>query len=121
MSRFLQIDHVQIAIPAGSEQRAREFYTGILEFDEMPKPLELADRGGAWFRSGSVALHLGIDQEFQPAKKAHPALLCTDYDGLIAHLGRKGVTVIPGEHLFRGKAHCYIADPFGNRIELIAS
>ncbi len=108
-------------MPAGEEGRAREFYVGILGLEETPKPPELAKRGGAWFRSGTVLLHLGVDAEFHPAKKAHPAFRCSDYDKLVQHLETQGVRVTPDEIPFEGKAHCYVADPFGNRIELIAA
>lgn len=114
------LDHVQLAMPAGEEDRARDFYVGLLGLQEVAKPAELADRGGCWFRSEEVDVHLGVDTDFKPAKKAHPAFRCTDYDGFIKRLSDLGVRVAPGEVPFGGKAHCYVADPFGNRIELIA-
>jgi catechol 2,3-dioxygenase-like lactoylglutathione lyase family enzyme len=73
-----QLDHVQLAIPRGSEDVARAFYVDVLGFEEVPKPAELAVRGGAWFRSGAITLHLGIDNAFTPATKAHPAFRCDD-------------------------------------------
>jgi catechol 2,3-dioxygenase-like lactoylglutathione lyase family enzyme len=117
---FSRIDHIQLAMPAGEEHRARDFYAGMLGMQELPKPPELAARGGAWFRSGRVNIHLGVDPDFHPAKKAHPAFQCTNYDALVASLREHGATIVPDEHLFDGSAHCYISDPFGNRIELIA-
>jgi aminoglycoside 6'-N-acetyltransferase I len=115
------IDHVQVAIPSGEEERAREFYSGILGFQEVPKPPDLAARGGAWFRSGNkIVVHLGIDPGFQPATKAHIAFRCADYAGLLQRLQIHGVAIVPDERLFEGRAHCYVADPFGNRIELVA-
>jgi catechol 2,3-dioxygenase-like lactoylglutathione lyase family enzyme len=117
-SRFT-LDHVQIAMPAGEEASARAFYNQVLGFEEVPKPPELAKRGGAWFRAGAVSLHLGVDEAFVPAKKAHPALRCANYDALIIRLRALGVSVIDDPLPFEGKRHCYIADPFGNRIEII--
>lgn len=119
MTPFRAIDHVQLAMPAGEEDEARSFYAGVLGFEEVAKPAELASRGGAWFRSGDVAIHLGVDPEFRPARKAHPALRCDDYADLLERLERCGVGVVRDAVPFEGKAHCYIADPFGNRLELI--
>jgi aminoglycoside 6'-N-acetyltransferase I len=118
---FVRIDHVQLAIPPGEEERARAFYVGILGLEEVPKPPELAKRGGAWFQSGDkVAVHVGIDPKFHPAMKAHVAFRCADYDGSLERLRSRGVPIVPDERRFDGRAHCYIADPFGNRIELVA-
>ncbi len=118
--RVKRLDHVQLAMPAGGEQQARVFYGGMLGFEEIPKPPELSERGGCWFRSGDAHIHLGVDTQFRPAKKAHPALRCGDYNAFIKRLSEHGVEVSPSEDLFDGKPHCYVADPFGNRIELIA-
>ncbi|HVS45435.1 MAG TPA: VOC family protein [Verrucomicrobiae bacterium] len=115
------VDHVQLAMPAGQEDAARGFYGGILGFDERPKPPEFAKRGGVWFQCGEIALHLGVEEPFVPAKKAHPALRCAGFDRFLKHLAAHGVEVRPDDHPFEGKRHCYIADPFGNRIELIES
>lgn len=79
----------------------------------------LAKRGGAWFRSGHVSLHLGVDEAFTPAKRAHPAIKCVDYQGLLKRLRACGIVAIPDPLPFEGRPHCYIADPFGNRIELM--
>jgi catechol 2,3-dioxygenase-like lactoylglutathione lyase family enzyme len=111
---------VQVAIPPNGEDRARAFYVELLGFDEIPKPPELADRGGVWLRSADVNLHLGADQDFRPARKAHPALRCDDYDALLQRLAANGIIVNRDEREFEGKAHCYVRDPFGNRIELMA-
>ncbi len=115
------IDHVQLAMPPGREDDARAFFVGALEFIEIPKPPELAQRGGAWFTSGAVTLHVGVDPTFVPAKKAHPALRCSEYERVITRLRERGVVVTPDPLPFDGHDHCYIDDPFGNRIELIAS
>jgi len=116
---FSRLDHVQLAIPRDGEEKARAFYVGILGFEEIPKPPELAKRGGAWFRIGNVSLHLGVDDPFTPAKKAHPALRCENYEALIHKMTDHGIKVTPDELPFEGRPHCYVSDPFGNRIELI--
>ena len=87
---FIAIDHVQLAMPPGEEQKARDFYEGLLGMKEVPKPPELARRGGCWFESGGVQLHLGVESDFRPAKKAHPALLCLDYAAAAAAIARSG-------------------------------
>jgi catechol 2,3-dioxygenase-like lactoylglutathione lyase family enzyme len=118
MNVFTAIDHVQLAMPRGEEEKARAFYCGVLGMTEIAKPAELAKRGGCWFASGDVQVHLGVEDEFRPAKKAHPALRCGNYEELTAKLRGAGVdttldTTIPGVR------RCYIQDGFGNRIELI--
>src|SRR5581483_3541878 len=115
---FIAIDHVQLAMPSGQEGIARRFYRDLLGMAEIQKPLELATRGGCWFESGSVQIHLGVEKDFRPAKKAHPAVRCRNYPALTEHLRSNGCEVhevvdIPGV------LRCYIHDPFGNRIELI--
>lgn len=116
---FRSIDHVQLAMPAGEEQRARAFYAQLLGMIEVTKPAALRDRGGAWFQSGSVQLHLGVEAGFAPARKAHPALRCTDYDVLISRLHEAGCVLTAAGTLEDGAPHAYVADPFGNRLELI--
>lgn len=113
------IDHVQLAMPPGSEQQARSFYGDALGMAELPKPPELRGRGGVWFQSANVFVHLGVADDFHPATKAHPAFRCTAYDALIERLRARGIAIALDDHLTDGRAHCYIADPFGNRIELI--
>jgi catechol 2,3-dioxygenase-like lactoylglutathione lyase family enzyme len=112
------IEHIQLAMPAGQEGAARKFYSGLLGIPEVPKPPELAKRGGAWFESGPVKVHLGIDPDFRPARKAHPGLLVRDLSLLVRKLREAGVQVVEAEAL-PGWTHVYIADPFGNRIELM--
>ncbi len=116
---FVRLDHLQLAIPAGGEGRARTFYVDIVGLEEIPKPDELKKRGGLWLRSGEIKVHLGIDKEFAPATKAHPAFRCSDYDGLLKRFESRSVAVVHAEQPFEGKRHCYVLDPFGNRIELI--
>jgi catechol 2,3-dioxygenase-like lactoylglutathione lyase family enzyme len=108
-------------MPGGEEARARAFYSGILGMIEIEKPAELRSRGGAWFASGGVQLHLGVEANFIPAKKAHPALRCRDYEALLQKLRDAGVPVSSESTPFTdGSKHAYVDDPFGNRIELIA-
>jgi catechol 2,3-dioxygenase-like lactoylglutathione lyase family enzyme len=116
---FLFIDHVQLAMPAGEESIARDFYSGLLGMNEVQKPSELAKRGGCWFESGSVRIHLGVEHDFCPAKKAHPAIRCSDYDGLLAKLHEAAVEITAADEM-PGVHRCHIHDPFGNRIEFIA-
>ena len=115
---FTAIDHVQLAMPPGAEDRARAFYRDVLGMIEIPKPPELARRGGCWFAVGSVQIHLGVEPDFRPAKKAHPALRCRDYEALTARLRDAGVETTPDDNN-PGMTRCYVHDPFGNRIELI--
>lgn len=116
---FTAIDHVQLAMPVGQEETARKFYAELFGMREIPKPAELLRRGGCWFESGSVQFHLGVEKDFRPAKKAHPALKCADYDGLIAKLQAAGVKVIEPADI-PGVRRCHTYDPFGNRIELVS-
>jgi catechol 2,3-dioxygenase-like lactoylglutathione lyase family enzyme len=106
-------------MPAGEEERARGFYRDLLGMAEIPKPPELAKRGGCWFASGGVQLHLGVEEKFRAAKKAHPALRCIDYDGLTSRLRAAGVEAKEDESI-PGVRRCHVFDPFGNRIEMIA-
>jgi catechol 2,3-dioxygenase-like lactoylglutathione lyase family enzyme len=118
LSFFTSFDHVALAMPIAQEDRARAFYAGILGFEELPKPAELASRGGAWFRSGDVQVHLGVERDFRPATKAHPALRTSEYEALLNRLKNNGIEILHESHT-GGQPHCYIFDPFGNRIELI--
>lgn len=116
---FIAIDHVQLAMPPGEEQKACAFYAGLLGMTELSKPLALARRGGCWFESGGVQLHLGVESEFRPAKKAHPALRCRDYAGLVQRLRDSGIEVTEPKDI-PGVRRCHVHDPFGNRLELIS-
>jgi catechol 2,3-dioxygenase-like lactoylglutathione lyase family enzyme len=112
------LDHVQLAMPAGEEDRAEAFYAGLLGLARQPKPQPLAARGGCWFSNGSVTIHLGVEDGFRPARKAHPAIVVDDLDDLVNALGAAGLAVRPDEEL-PGVRRSYVDDPFGNRIELI--
>jgi catechol 2,3-dioxygenase-like lactoylglutathione lyase family enzyme len=116
---FTAVDHFQMAIPSGGEEMARSFYSSVLGMQEITKPPELAKRGGAWFSSGNVQIHIGSDPDFHPAKKAHPALRCRDYNALLARLQANGYELMD-DGAIPGVTRCHIFDPFGNRIELIA-
>jgi catechol 2,3-dioxygenase-like lactoylglutathione lyase family enzyme len=112
------LDHVQLAAPAGSEDALRAYYADILGMTEIAKPPALAARGGCWFRTGPVQLHLGIEQDFRPAQKAHPGLRVTDIDAYAARLEAHGAPVqwdgdLPGHRRF------YSHDPVGNRLEFL--
>jgi len=115
---ILRLDHVQLAMPKGGEDRARAFYSGLLGIPEVPKPPALAGRGGAWFESGDLKVHLGVDPEFRAARKAHPAFLVRGLPEIVARLRSAGVASDDGEP---GVERVYVTDPFGNRLELIAS
>lgn len=110
-------DHVQVAIPAGGEQVAREYYVQLLGMVELPKPPALAGRGGCWFTSGSAVLHLGVETPFQPARKAHPAFLVESLDELEALLVSHGHGCTRSDGELAGVRRFHTADPFGNRLE----
>jgi hypothetical protein len=88
--KVVSIDHVQLAMPPGREAEARAFYSDTLGISEQPKPPHLAKRGGCWFERGELKIHLGIEEEFVPARKAHPALIVDDLPALIVVLKRLG-------------------------------
>ncbi len=115
--RIIGIDHVQLAMPPGREEEARAFYAALLGIPEKTKPPELAKRGGAWFENGAVKLHLGVEADFRPARKAHPALVVRGLRSLIGRLREAGVHVV--DDPLSGYERVYVADPFGNRLELM--
>ena len=117
--KILSIDHVQIAMPEGEEDTAREFYINILGFTEIPKPAELAKRGGAWFKSGNAQLHLGVEKDFHPARKAHPAFVVNDLDAILTKVQQAGYEWDESQPPLDGYKRAHIYDPFGNRIELM--
>jgi len=116
----LGIHHVQVAIPNGREEDARAFYGSLLGLTELSKPPAQAARGGVWFKCGSQELHLGVEEPFSPARKAHPGLAFSEYEHLIERLKKVGIAV--SEDLtIPGIRRAFVADPFGNRIELVSS
>jgi catechol 2,3-dioxygenase-like lactoylglutathione lyase family enzyme len=118
MTGVIGLDHLQLAMPRGREADARLFYGGILGLTELPKPPNLAVRGGVWFALGPQQLHLGVEEEFRPARKAHPALVVRDLRGMRARLEQNGFKPYDDEPL-AGYERFYVADPFGNRLELL--
>jgi catechol 2,3-dioxygenase-like lactoylglutathione lyase family enzyme len=118
--QIVALDHVQFTLPPGQEDEADRFYIGVLGFENEEKPAVLAARGGRWYRSGPVRFHLGSDADFRPAVRAHPAFVVSDLDALVARLGADGREVEWDENI-PGVGRCYVIDPFGNRLELIAS
>ena len=122
--------HVQVACPVGGEDAARRFYAEGLGLREVEKPAELAGRGGAWFRAyddaGAVTaeIHVGVEDPFAPARKAHPALLVPtveDLEGVGARLDALGFEVDWRERgTFPGYERCHVVDGAGNRVELMA-
>lgn len=105
-------------MPPGGERQAAAFYEGLLGLPRVPKPAHLERRGGCWFSNGAVSLHVGVDVDFRPARKAHPALLVDGLPALIERLVSHGLEISHGEPL-EGFDRCYVDDPFGNRIELM--
>ena len=112
------LDHVQLAMPRGGEDDAVAFYCDLLGFERVPKPPALAARGGWWFRAGHADVHLGVEDDFRAARKAHPALRIAELDDLVERLAASGVSV-RWDHELPDVRRCYADDPFGNRIELI--
>jgi catechol 2,3-dioxygenase-like lactoylglutathione lyase family enzyme len=118
MMRVRRLDHILLAMPAGRESDARKFYQGILGIPEAIKPPNLAARGGCWFEDGELKIHLGVEKNFAPARKAHPAFIVDDLAGLEATLVKAGYAVSHDAPL-EGYDRIFVDDPFGNRIELM--
>jgi catechol 2,3-dioxygenase-like lactoylglutathione lyase family enzyme len=116
--RLLGLHHVQLAAPPGSDELSRHFYGTVLGMTEAPKPPALAARGGVWFRSEEFELHVGIEEGFRPAGKAHPGIIVSDIDAVVKRLGDHGVAVQWDDN-FPGFRRCHLADPHGNRLELL--
>jgi catechol 2,3-dioxygenase-like lactoylglutathione lyase family enzyme len=116
---IVRLDHVQLAMPPGGEDRAEAFYAGLLGLERVPKPEPLAARGGCWFVRRATAVHLGVEEDFRPARKAHPAFVVRDLAALEVALLAGGVEVRANPDRDPGRGS-YVDDPFGNRIELIA-
>jgi catechol 2,3-dioxygenase-like lactoylglutathione lyase family enzyme len=117
---MLRLDHVQLAIPRGAEEACRGFYAGLLGMAEVPKPDALAARGGLWLKKGAVRIHLGVEEDFRPARKAHPAIAVEDLDVLADRLVRSGVTPLWDDAL-PGVRRFHVSDPVGNRMEFMAA
>lgn len=117
MTLILGLDHAQLAAPAGCEEKARWFYGEVLGLPELEKPAELRARGGCWFFCGAHQLHIGVEGDFRPALKAHPALRVADLDALRSRLNAHGIVTqddpLPGIRRF------YAHDPWGNRLEFV--
>jgi catechol 2,3-dioxygenase-like lactoylglutathione lyase family enzyme len=112
------LDHVQVAAPPGCETKARRFYGELLGLPELEKPEPLRSRGGVWFRCGEQQLHVGVDEQFEPARKAHPALAAAGYEELLARLREAGVDLHEDDSV-SGLRRSYVHDPWGNRLELV--
>lgn len=113
-----RLDHIQLAMPLGKEDRARDFFGRLLGMREDEKPEPLASRGGCWFRAGAVVIHIGVEKEFTPQRKAHPALCTADLDELADRLKEEEYPVI-WDSALPSRRRFYTSDPFGNRIEFI--
>lgn len=113
------MEHVQLAVPAGSEGILRAFYAGTLGMTGTPKPPALVARGGCWFEAGSARLHLGVEEPFRAARKAHPGLLVRDIEAYAARLTARGTRVTWDDGLLPGYRRFYCADPVGNRLEFL--
>jgi catechol 2,3-dioxygenase-like lactoylglutathione lyase family enzyme len=116
--RVRRLDHILLAMPAGRESDARKFYQGILGIPEAIKPSDLAARGGCWFEDGELKVHLGVEKNFAPARKAHPAFLVEDLAALTSTLVTAGFPISHDAPL-AGYDRIFVHDPFGNRIELM--
>jgi catechol 2,3-dioxygenase-like lactoylglutathione lyase family enzyme len=116
--QFVRLHHIQLAIAAGGEDACRGFWGEVLGMVELEKPPVLAARGGCWFRGGGLEVHLGVEQDFSPAKKAHPGILVSDLSGLARRFEDSGVSVMWDDD-FPGFARFYATDPFGNRLEFL--
>ena len=115
---IVALNHVQLAMPPGEEDAARRFYAELLDIPEIKKPLHLAKRGGCWFERGTLKVHLGVEHDFRPARKAHPAFNVKSLTALLQRLSEAAFEAVQDEPL-DGYDRCYVADPFGNRIELM--
>lgn len=119
MSIYIGLDHVQLTAPKGSEGKARAFFSGILGLEELEKPAELKKRGGVWFRCGKDEIHIGIEENFSPSKKAHPAISVSNLKALKEKLKLHNMEIIEDNDTIPGVKRLYISDPFGNRLEFI--
>ena len=118
ISRVARIDHIQIAAPQGCEPAARDFYGSVLGMKEIENPPVLRARGGCWFECDSQQVHIGVERDFQPARKAHPAFAVPDLDELRGTLKARGAKVVDDDNL-PGARRFYAEDPWGNRLEFV--
>lgn len=118
MTLIAGLHHVQLAAPPGTEPRMRAFYGGMLGLTEVAKPAALAARGGVWFRGPGIELHIGVEDGFRPARKAHPGILVRDLDALAGRLRAAGHDV-RADGLLPGFRRFYADDPAGNRLEFL--
>ncbi|MBW8350373.1 VOC family protein [Bacillus sp. IITD106] len=116
--KFKGIDHIQLAAPKGCEEESRRFFNGILGLEEVEKPETLKKNGGVWFAYGNVEIHIGVEEPFSPAKKAHPAFEVENIEALKKHLLENNIDFIEDDRL-PGANRFYVSDPFGNRIEVL--
>jgi catechol 2,3-dioxygenase-like lactoylglutathione lyase family enzyme len=118
MNLYIGIDHVQLAAPPGCEAAARRFFVDVLGMAELTKPAALQSRGGIWLQCGMHQLHIGIQKDFQPASKAHPAIRVLDMAALRTRLKQNNIGIIEDDGIV-GLDRFYLTDPFGNRIEFV--
>lgn len=118
MMLIKRIDHIQLAAPIGGEDKARTFFQDVLSLQEVEKPLELKKNGGVWFSNGHIHIHVGIEEPFLPAKKAHPAFEVSDIEALASQITEKGASIQHDDRL-PGAKRFYVSDPFGNRLEFL--
>jgi catechol 2,3-dioxygenase-like lactoylglutathione lyase family enzyme len=117
---YYGLDHVQLAAPEGCETEARNFFNKLLGWTEIPKPEILKNRGGVWFQCGTHQVHIGVQKDFVPATKAHPAFHVQNLGELCAYLLQKNIQVIDDEaRADEGVKRFYLNDPFGNRLEFL--
>jgi len=122
MISYAGLDHVQLAAPTGCEAEARAFWGEALGLPEVPKPPEMARRGGCWFQCGAQQIHVGVEAKFTPALKAHPAIRLADepsYEALVARLSARGIAVTHDREMEPAVRRFFAADPWGNRVELL--
>ncbi|NEA31965.1 VOC family protein [Streptomyces sp. SID13031] len=115
----MRLDHVQVSCPPGGEEVARAFYRDALGMTELEKPPLLAVRGGCWFKDGAAEVHVGVEEDFSPALKAHPALAVDDLDALAETLQAKGYPVNWDNDTIPGRRRFHTADGHGNRVEIV--
>ena len=123
---MIALHHVQVACPPGGEDATRRFYADGLGLTEVAKPADLRGRGGAWFRAydgqGAVVaeLHVGVEEPFAPARKAHPAFVVDDLEWVAASVTATGAEVDWSErHTFTGHQRFHTRDPHDNRVEVL--